>query len=276
VARLSARRGSLAGRRGTGRVTRRLLVAVGLWAAACAPAWSAAFHVLVFTKTAGFRHDSIPRGIGLIHALGAANGFAVDTTDDASRFNRKALRSYRVVVFLNTTGDVLGQKQQAVLEAFVRRGGGWVGVHAAADTEYDWPFYGMLLGGARFRDHPQIQEATIEVERAAHPSTRHLPATFSFTDEWYNFASNPRGSAQVLLSIDESSYDPGAGAMGDHPVAWCQLVGNGRAWYTNLGHRVETYDDPSFARHLLGGIRWAAGVTAKAVSGSLPGDRPPR
>jgi cytochrome c len=234
------------------------------------PARSADFRVLVFTKTSGFRHDSIPKGVALIRSLGTSHGFDVDSTGDASRFTRKTLAGYRVVVFLNTTGDVLNRRQQAALEGYVRNGGGWVGVHSAADTEYGWPFYGTLLGGgAWFVSHPEIQAATIDVERATHPSTSHLPATFSFTDEWYNFRRSPRGSVRVLLSIDETSYEPGSGAMGDHPIAWFHLVNKGRGWYTNLGHRPETYDDPTFALHLLGGIGWAAGRAPK-LDGSMP------
>jgi len=243
---------------------RHLLFALVLSASTCMPAWPEGFRVLVFSKTSGFRHDSIPSGIGLIHSLGASHGFAVDSTEDASRFTRKALAGYRVVIFLNTTGDVLSSRQQAALEAYVRNGGGWVGVHSAADTEYDWPFYGTLLGGgAWFLGHPPIQTARLEVERATHASTRHYPAAFSFTDEWYNFRRNPRGAVQTLLTIDESTYDPGPGAMGDHPIAWFHFVGKGRSWYTNLGHRSETYDDPSFMSHLLGGIRWAAARTPR-------------
>jgi type 1 glutamine amidotransferase len=237
---------------------RRLLLVLALWAVTSSPVWSQGVRVLVFTKTTGFRHDSIARGVALVRSLGASHGFAVDSTEDSSRFTHKGLTRYRAVVFLNTTGDVLNRRQQAAFEAFVRRGGGWVGVHSAADTEPDWPFYGALLGGgAWFLSHPQIQAATLEVEGTTHLSTRHLPATFSFTDEWYNFASNPRDGARVLLTIDESSYDPGPDAMGDHPIAWLRFVDKGRAWYTNLGHRSETYDDPDFVAHLLGGIQWA-------------------
>jgi len=238
----------------------RLLLAIVLSAATTMPASSETFRVLVFTKTTGFRHDSIPRGIELVRSLGRDNHFAVDSTEDGSRFAPSTLARYRVVVFLNTTGDVLNGKQQAALESYVRGGGGWVGVHSAADTEHDWGFYGTLLGGgAWFLSHPPIQAARIRVERSTHPSTRGYPETFSFTDEWYNFRRNPRGSARVLLTIDEGSYDAGAGAMGgDHPISWFRLVGKGRSWYTTLGHRAETYDDPAFARHLLGGILWAA------------------
>jgi len=136
-----------------------------------------------------------------------------------------------------------------------------VGVHAAADTEYGWPWYGQLIGGnAWFKSHPAIQTVTLNVEKADHASTAHLPATFQLQDEWYNFQANPRASVTVLLTLDESSYTPGVDAMGDHPIAWFHEFDGGRAWYTALGHRQELYQDPSFTQHLLGGIRWAAGV----------------
>ena len=218
------------------------------------------FRVLVFTKTAAFRHDSIPDGVALVRSLGAAHGFRVDASEDAAVFSPQRLAAYRAVIFLNTTGDVLNASQKAAFRTYVRQGGGWVGVHSAADTEHGWPFYGQLLGrGAWFASHPAIQIATLLRQDAVHPSTRHYPASFPFTDEWYNFAANPRGAVDVLLALDETSYSPGDGAMGDHPIAWCHPIGKGRAWYTALGHRSETYADAAFAQHLLGGILWAAG-----------------
>ncbi|MEA2602662.1 MAG: cytochrome c [Acidobacteriota bacterium] len=228
------------------------------------PAAAQDFRVLVFTKATGFRHDSIPDGIALVQALGAAHGFGVDVSENAALFTPQGLGAYRAVIFLNTTGEVLNGSQQAAFEAYVRGGGGWVGVHSAADTEYAWPFYGELLGnGAWFLSHPPIQAATLRVEDGTHPSTRHYPASFSFTDEWYNFRANPRGAVDVLLAIDEGSYSPGSDAMGgDHPIAWCHSLGSlglGRAWYTTLGHRSETYGEATYAQHLLGGILWAAG-----------------
>src|SRR6478672_7154056 len=171
---------------------RTLLFAAAVWLSTCAmPADSAPGNrVLVFTRTSGFRHDSIPRGIALIRSLGAGNGFAVDSTEDPSRFTRKVLAGYRAVVFLNTTGDVLNGRQQAALEAYVRNGGGWVGIHSAADTEHDWPFYGTLLGGgAWFKSHPAIQTATLSVE-VSHAYTRHFAPSFTFTHEWYTFHRN--------------------------------------------------------------------------------------
>ena len=218
------------------------------------------FRVLVFTRTTGFRHDSIPDGIALVQQLGAANDFRVDASEDAAVFTPQSLKAYRAVIFLNTTGEVLNAAQKAAFRTYIRQGGGWVGVHSAADTEHAWPFYGQLLGkGAWFVSHPLIQTATLLREDAVHASTRHYPARFSFTDEWYNFKTDPRSAVDVLLAIDEASYDPGEGAMGDHPIAWCHAIGLGRAWYTALGHRSETYADTSFAQHLLGGILWAAG-----------------
>jgi type 1 glutamine amidotransferase len=215
-------------------------------------------QVLVFSKTAGFRHDSIPAGIAAIRSLGRPNGFSVTATEDANAFTRKRLRRFDAVVFLSTTGDVLAPRQQKAFKAYIRRGGGWAGVHSAADTEYDWPIYGRLLG-AYFLSHPAIQPAVIDVTDRSHPSTRGLPARWTRTDEWYSFRSNPRGSVHVLATLDESTYS--GGTMGpDHPIAWCHPFKGGRAWYTAGGHTSESYSEPDFRRHLLGGILWAAGL----------------
>ncbi len=215
-------------------------------------------RVLVFSKTAGFRHDSIPEGIAAVRELGAANGFAVDATEDARAFTSRNLARYDAVVFMSTTGDVLDRTQQRAFERYVERGGGYVGVHAAADTEYDWPFYGGLAG-AYFHSHPAIQSATVDVEDHAHPATAHLGATWERTDEWYNYRSNPRAQARVLASLDESSYTGGT-MNGDHPIAWCQEYEGGRAFYTGGGHTKESYAEPAFREHLAGGIRWAIGA----------------
>jgi type 1 glutamine amidotransferase len=215
-------------------------------------------QVLVFSKTAAFRHDSIPAGIAAIRSLGRANGFSVTATEDARAFTPKRLRRLDAVVFLSTSGDVLGPRQQRAFRSYIRHGGGWVGIHSAADTEYEWPFYGRLLG-AYFRSHPAIQPATIDVADRSHPSTRHLPVRWTRTDEWYDFRSNPRGAVHVLATLDESSYS--GGTMGaDHPIAWCHAFKGGRAWYTAGGHTGESYSEPLFSRHLLGGILWAAGL----------------
>ncbi|MGW7082542.1 ThuA domain-containing protein [Streptomyces sp. NPDC054871] len=215
-------------------------------------------RVLVFSKTAGFRHDSIPDGIAAIKELGAAGGFAVDATEDAGAFTAKNLARYDAVVWLSTTGDVLNAAQQTAFEGYIKKGGGYVGVHAAADTEYDWPFYGGLAG-AYFQSHPAIQPAKVRVEDHGHPSTAHLPGVWDRTDEWYNYRSNPRDRAHVLASLDESSYSGGS-MSGDHPIAWCQDYQGGRSFYTGSGHTKESFADPAYRTHLLGGIRWATGA----------------
>ncbi|MEO3927485.1 ThuA domain-containing protein [Micromonosporaceae bacterium B7E4] len=227
------------------------------------------FSVLVFSKTAGFRHDSIPAGIAAIRQLGAEHGFTVDATEDGAAFTDANLGKYQAVIWLSTTGDVLNAEQQAAFERYVQAGGGYVGVHAASDTEYDWPWYGELVG-AYFASHPANQQATIKVEDHAHESTNDLPAEWSRYDEWYNFRDNPRGDVHVLASLDETSYAPGAGAMGhDHPFAWCQDYDGGRAWYTAGGHTQQSYAEPEFLDHLLGGIQTAAGAVEADCSASL-------
>ncbi|MDW5324228.1 ThuA domain-containing protein [Plantactinospora sp. KLBMP9567] len=224
-----------------------------------APAGAAPLtRVLVFSKTAGFRHSSIAPGIAAIRQLGTANGFTVTATEDAAAFRTGNLGQYQAVVFLNTTGDVLNAGQQSAFESYIAAGGGYVGVHAAADTEYDWPWYGGLAG-AYFASHPATQHATIRVEDRGNVSTSHLGPTWTRTDEWYNYRTNPRSRVKVLASLDESSYSGGS-MGGDHPITWCQNYGGGRAWYTGLGHTDESYSDPFFTEMLLGGIRVAAGA----------------
>ncbi|MHC4415931.1 MAG: ThuA domain-containing protein [Planctomycetota bacterium] len=215
------------------------------------------FAVLVFTKTAGFRHDSIAAGVRAIKRLGARNGFAVDETGDAGAFTGSNLARYAVVVFLNTTGDILDREQEAALRAFVGGDNGFVGIHAASDTEHDWAWYGGLVG-ARFAGHPPVQTAQVRVVDREHPSTRHLPGRWSRRDEWYNFATNVPDGVRVLAFVDESTY--AGGTMGQaHPVVWCHAYDGGRSWYTAGGHTIECFAEPLFTEHLLGGILWAAG-----------------
>ncbi|HVR96271.1 MAG TPA: ThuA domain-containing protein [Thermoanaerobaculia bacterium] len=216
-------------------------------------------RILVFSKTAGFRHSSIEPGIAAIRNLGAANGFEVDATEDARQLTPANLARYSAVVFLSTTGDVLDDAQQAAFMAFIRRGGGYVGIHAAADTEYFWPWYGDLMG-AYFARHPAPARARLRVENRNHPSTSALPDPWVRTDEWYDFQRNPRShGVTVLLTLDESSY-PGGQMGSDHPIAWYHEFDGGRAWYTAGGHTDESFAEPDFLQHLLGGIRYAAGL----------------
>jgi type 1 glutamine amidotransferase len=217
------------------------------------------YDVLVFSRTAGFRHDAIPAGIQLIRDLGAANSFTVTATEDPARFTATDLARFEAVVFLNTTGDVLNATQQTAFENYIRGGGGYVGVHSAADTEYDWPFYGELVG-AYFASHPAIQQATVRVEDRAHAATAGLSPTQTRTDEWYNFRTSARSSARILSSLDESSYS--GGTMGaDHPLTWCKTLQGGRSFYTGAGHTQASYAEAGFRSLMLGGIRYAAGRT---------------
>jgi len=217
----------------------------------------AAYRILVFTKTTAFRHDSIPAGLTAARELGAAHGFAVDATEDVGAFTARSLGRYAAVVFLNTSGTVLSAGGRAAFEAYIGGGRGFVGVHGAADTEYDWPFYGELVG-AWFLQHPAIQPARVVVEDRSHAATAHLGPDWHRTDEWYSFRTNPRSTVRVLASMDESSYE--GGGMGDHPITWCREVGGGRSFYTAFGHTVESYADDAVRALLLGGIRWAAGL----------------
>ncbi|AZM50992.1 glycosyl hydrolase [Streptomyces sp. WAC 06738] len=239
-----------------------VLTALAFTQLPAAPAGAAdpSYKVLVFSKTSGFHHDSIPQAVQTVKDLGAANGFTVDATEEASDFTPTNLDNYQAVVWANTTGDVLDGAQQDAFEDYIRAGGGFVGIHSAADTEYDWAFYGETVG-ARFKTHPDIQQARVDIEDRAHASTGHLASTpWTRTDEWYDYRTNPRSTAHVLASLDESSYSPGA-PMGDHPITWCKSLDAGRSWYTGLGHTKETYAEPAFQKMLLGGIRYAAGVS---------------
>lgn len=218
--------------------------------------------VLVFTKIAGFRHPSIKDGALAIKALGDKNGWTVITTDNGASFNKDYLANFDAVVWLSTTWDVLNTEQEKAFQQYIEAGGGYVGIHAASDTEYDWPWYGETLLGTRFKDHPNfpnIREADVIIEEADHPATAGLPSVWTRADEWYNFIESPRKNSNitVLASLDESSYDAGAGAMGDHPIIWYQTIGEGRALYSGLGHTPESFLDPVYLQHLVGAISWA-------------------
>jgi type 1 glutamine amidotransferase len=215
-------------------------------------------RLLVFSRTTAYRHASIPVAIAAVADLARSAGIGVDATEDPTRFTDAGLAPYDGVVFLLTTGDILDATQQAAFERFIRRGGGYAGIHSASDTEYGWPFYASLVG-AQFRRHPAQQTATVKVEDPNDESTRAIPARWSWSDEWYDFRANPRPDVHVLLAVDETTYQ-GGGMGADHPIAWCHRVEGGRSWYTALGHADAAYGDPVFRSHLLGGIRAAAGL----------------
>ena len=227
-------------------------------------------RVLVFSKTAGFRHTSIGVGIAAVKTLGQDNGFSVDATEDAGAFTSKNLARYRAVVFLNTTGDVLDAAQQDDFERYIQAGGGYVGIHSATDTEYDWPWYGRLAG-AYFNGHPNnpnVRKGTYRVLDKSNASTQGLPDRWDREDEFYNFKSiDP--TIHVLVDIDEKSYE--GGTNGDHhPMSWYHDFDGGRAWYTNMGHTEATFSDPLYLRHLLGGLRYAMGTGKVDFSRARP------
>ncbi len=241
-------------------MTARLAVAIVLIATSLSPAFAgdpSAPRLLAFSATQGFRHGSISAAQTALGQLAQDNGFAVDFTEDPAEFNSSNLTDYAAVAFLLTSGDVLNANQQAAFEAYIRAGGGYVGIHSASDTEYSWPWYGELVG-AYFDRHPAQQTATLSVENSDHPASRELPASFQRFDEWYDFQTNPRGSVNVLLTIDESTYN-GGGMGADHPIAWYHEFDGGRSFYTAMGHTNDSYSEPLFLAHLLGGIEYALG-----------------
>ncbi len=211
-------------------------------------------RVLIFSRTVGFRHASIPVAVQTLRQLAGSMGMQADATEQAQAFTAENLARYRVIVFASTTGNVLDAPQQRAMEAFVRGGGGFVGVHAAADTGHDWPWYGALVG-AYFQDHPPgLQHSRVQPERDGVASG----AAWPVHDEFYNYDRNPRGRVQVVATLDERLY--AGGRMGaDHPIAWHHTHAGGRAWYTGLGHTEEIYAQPEFLAQLRRGLAYAAG-----------------
>jgi len=235
----------------------------------------APLRILIYSRTTGFRHDSIEAGVAAIERLGIEPEWRVAWTEDPTVFTDDHLAAFDVVVFLSTTGDVLGDDQQAAFERFIAAGKGYVGIHAAADTEYDWPWYGGLVG-AYFKGHPAVQQAQVVIENAEHPSMRNLPEPWVRSDEWYDYRTNPgearaddAGGADawsgeptprmtILARVLETTYE-GGGMGEDHPIAWCREYAGGRSWYTGGGHTIESFSEPAFLKHLAGGIMWAGG-----------------
>ncbi|RWA04845.1 hypothetical protein EKO27_g10265 [Xylaria grammica] len=217
------------------------------------------FGVFVFSKTAGYRHASIPAGVEGLKQLGASTGaFVVEASEDSSLISTNFLSRFKVVVFLSPSGEFLSKEELHALKKYVNSGGGFVGIHCAAAGMHSEPWYGELIG-AYFTHHPEPQHSVVRVENKDHVIVSRFPDEFSWFDEWYNFTRNPRDEVTVLLSTDESRYE--GGTMGsDHPLAWCREFDGGRSFYTALGHFDEAYQDKAFMTHVLNGILWAARV----------------
>lgn len=228
------------------------------------------FKALLFTKTAGWHHTSINEGVDGLRELSKRHQFDLVWQEDATYFNPQYLQQFDVIIFLSTTGDILNDEQQAAMEAFIQSGKGFVGIHAASDTEYEWPWFKQLVG-RMFKIHPRNQTAKLTVLDAGFPGMERMPEKFWWTDEWYEFGDETSENLNYLLSIDESTYEPEAQwgdnigkGMGDfHPLAWYQEFDGGRSFYTALGHMAETYSDKMFLEHIYGGIFWAA--TGKGI-----------
>jgi len=219
-------------------------------------------RILVFTKTKGWYHTSIPSGIAAIQKLGKENGFEVDTTKNAAYFVEDSLKHYSAVMFLSTTLNVLNADEQVAFERYIQAGGGFIGIHSATDTEYDWPWYNKLVG-AYFNGHPgnpNVRKAVIDVIDTTHISTKGLPKRWERTDEWYNY-KNIQPDLKILAKLDEDTYE--GGTNGDnHPIAWYHEFDGGRSFYTGGGHTDESYSEPLFLQHVLGGIKYAIGSNA--------------
>ena len=210
-------------------------------------------NVLIFTRTMAFRHESIEPGVAAIQAYLAKHEIESTHTEDTTAFTDASLSKYDAVMFLLTTGNVLAQQEEAALEKFVRSGKGFVGVHSASDTEYDWAWYGQLVG-TYFESHGDIQQASIDKTDTINIATDHLPKRWQRTDEWYNFKQVPT-QVDVLLKVDETTFLGGKHGA-DHPISWCHEFDGGRSFYTAMGHTVESYQDTMFLEHIRQGLMW--------------------
>jgi type 1 glutamine amidotransferase len=210
--------------------------------------------ILVFSCTKGFRHKSIEPGLEAIKKIGKEKGYTIVHSENPADFNDKNLKQFKVLLFLNPTGKSLfDDAQKAAFKKYINRGGGFVGVHAATDCNYDWEWYGKLVGGF-FAGHPKVQEARLDILDANHPATKDLPNPWMHTDEWYNFKDFNK-DVKVIMTVDEKSYT--GGKMPDfHPMAWYHEFDGGKVFYTGLGHTIEDFQDELFLKHLTGGIEY--------------------
>lgn len=226
-------------------------------------AQTANLNVLLFTKTAGYRHASIPAGIKMMNELSHERNWTLTATEDAEIFTSDLLSHFDVVVFISPTKETLNDKQRECFKAFMEKGKGFVGVHAATDCEFTWPWYGRLVG-AYFKTHPRLQEATIIIENDTHPAMTPFKGmkTYHTFDEWYSFTENPRGKVTVLATLDEKSLNEESlkdksWQMGDHPLIWYQEIGNVRSFYTAFGHTDESFQNPKVREHIGQAVDWA-------------------
>lgn len=235
--------------------------------AACSPPKSERMNIVVTTQTEGFRHDNIPVAVDALQKLAAKSNWQLHHTEDPLYFSKSSLDTIDLIIFLQTSGDIFADVQKQAIELFVENGGGLLTIHTGTVTENQWEWYIDNLG-AVFIGHPPVQEGRLIIEDRSHPATSFFPdSIWIIEDEWYSFDRNPREQVNVLISIDESSYDvdnnewfEGANQrMGDHPLVWYRHAGEGRIFQTALGHPEQLYSDPLFINHIKGAILWTAG-----------------
>lgn len=234
------------------------------------------FKVLLITETAGWHHESISNGIVAIHELAATHNFMVSRQQNAQEITEERLQEFDAVIFLNTSHDIFNNEEQIAFQKFIQSGKGYVGIHAASDTEYGWPWYTKLVG-RMFHIHPEQQTAKLKIIDHNFPGLEHFPSTLLFTDEWYEFGEEMVDDLHYLIELDEKSFDPnvtwkdrdvdangkmmdrvGKG-MGDfHPISWYHEFDGGRSFFTAMGHKEKVYENPWFLSHLYGGIYYAA------------------
>jgi len=223
-------------------------------------------QILVFTKTTQYYHKATPNAIKALYEIGHEQGWRMTFTEDATFFTDNILKKFRVIIFLQTGGDLFNNEQRDAFKKFIHLGNGFVGIHSATVTENSWPWFKELVG-AYFIGHPPVQEGKLIIENKQHPATKHFKNdTIVWTDEWYSFDRNPRAYVDVLISLDETSYNIEDNPwfkdqtlkMGDHPIVWCHEFENGRSIQTALGHISESYSDKFLRLHIIGAIKWAA------------------
>lgn len=223
------------------------------------------FKALLVTTTRGWHHESLHYGVVALKEMAQKQEFILDVFQDPNSFTDEKLKQYAVIIFLNTTGDIFDSAQQKTMERFIQSGKGFVGIHSASDTEYDWDWYTKLVG-RMFRIHPLVQTARLQIVDKTFPGLQAFANGALWTDEWYEFGPEKTKGLQYILSVDETSYDPkadwktkkGEGMGTFHPVAWYHNYDGGRSFYTALGHMPTNYSDAGFLQHLYAGIRWAA------------------
>lgn len=223
------------------------------------------FRALLITETAGWHHPSITAAAPAMEGLAKRHDFVLDRYQPGMKLTEKMLEPYDVAIFVNTTMDIFDEAEQAAFEKFIQAGNGYVGVHAASDTEYDWPWYTQLVGHM-FIIHPAVQTAMVDVINRDFPGLERWPDRLLWTDEWYEFTPAKTEGLNYLITLDEKTYNPKADwgskkgeGMGDfHPISWYHEFDGGRAFYTAMGHMPEVYDEKLFLEHVYGGIYWAA------------------